>query len=278
MAKAAGFTGVQVHGAHGYLCSQFLSPRTNLRRDQWGGSLSNRARFLREVVRAVRREVGPSYPVSVKLNSSDFQKGGFSYEDSCQVAAWLVEDGIDLLEISGGTYEHLRLLGAGHEADQARAEATKRREAYFLEYASTLRSAAKVTLAVTGGFRSRAVMQAALADGLLDVIGLARPLCTDTDIGRRLVEGTAEAARADERSLRLGRGWFGPASPSATIRALNAQAQTAWFYKQILHLAAGNELELGLSGGAALGQHYWRKVGLARARARTPELPSANGR
>jgi hypothetical protein len=257
---------VQVHGAHGYLCSQFLSPHTNRRDDRWGGNLDNRARFLREVVRAVRAEVGPSFPVAVKLNSSDFQKGAFSLEESCQVAAWLVEDGIDLLEISGGTYEHLRLLGVGHESEAKTAEGTQRREAYFLEYAAAIRSAARVPLAVTGGFRSRSLMQAALAEDRLDVIGLARPLCTEPDMANKLLTGEAERARDDERHLRLGPGWLGPSSPSATLRALNSQAQTAWFYRQILQLAHDAPLQLDLSSRAALGQHLRREWSLAGAR------------
>src|SRR5262249_30785851 len=157
IARRAGFTGVQVHGAHGYLCSQFLSPRTNQRTDRWGGSLENRARFLRETVRAVRRAVGNDFPVAVKLNSSDFQKGAVSRDESVQVAECLVEEGIDLLEISGGTYENARLLGAGNDGPETpKAESTRRREAYFLDYAATIRRAARVPLAVTGGFRSRA--------------------------------------------------------------------------------------------------------------------------
>jgi 2,4-dienoyl-CoA reductase-like NADH-dependent reductase (Old Yellow Enzyme family) len=111
IAKDAGFTGVQVHGAHGYLLSSFLSPVTNQRSDQWGGSLENRARFLLEAVRAVRKSVGPNFPVAVKLNSDDFRKGGFSNEECLQVVKWLNEEKIDLLEISGGTYEQPRLLG-----------------------------------------------------------------------------------------------------------------------------------------------------------------------
>ncbi|HEX4341341.1 MAG TPA: NADH:flavin oxidoreductase/NADH oxidase family protein [Polyangiaceae bacterium] len=267
IAKRAGFTGVQVHGAHGYLCNQFLSPRTNLRTDEWGGSLENRARFLREAVRAVRREVGTDFPVAVKLNSSDFQKGGFSLEDSCRVASWLVEDGIDLLELSGGTYENARLLGVGRdESREEKAESTKKREAYFLEYAASIRSAAKVPLAVTGGFRSRDAMVAALRDGKVDVIGLARALCTEPDVSARLVSGAAGSVRSDEERCWLGRGFFGPASSSALLRGLNAQAQTAWFYKQLIHLAEGREPELGLTARAALGQHFMREYGLARAR------------
>jgi 2,4-dienoyl-CoA reductase-like NADH-dependent reductase (Old Yellow Enzyme family) len=267
VAKRAGFTGVQVHGAHGYLCNQFLSSRTNLRTDGWGGSLENRARFLREVVRAVRREVGPDYPVTVKLNSSDFQKGAFSPEDSCRVAAWLVEDGIDLLEISGGTYEDARLLGVGHDTEPGeKATSTKKREAYFLEYAASIRQAARVPLAVTGGFRTRGAMLAALRDGDVDVIGIARPLCTEPDISARLVSGAAETTRADEQRCWLGRGFFGPGSGSTLMRGLNSQAQVAWFYKQIIHLAGGNEPELALTARSALVQHFRREYGVAKAR------------
>ncbi len=276
IARRAGFTGVQVHGAHGYLCSQFLSPRTNQRTDRWGGPLENRARFIREVVRAVRREVGPDYPVAVKLNSSDFQKGAFTAEDSCTVAGWLVEDGVDLLEISGGTYERLRLLGVKTPEDVAaeRAEGTKRREAYFLEYAASIRAAARVPLAVTGGFRSREGMDAALAEGAVDVIGIARPLCTEPALARALLDGEGAAGRVDEQSLRIAGGWLGPSSPSPMIRALNAQAQTAWFYKQLLQLAAGNEPVLGLSALSALVGHMSREGSLARARRKAAAGPA----
>ena len=108
--KEAGFTGVQLHSAHGYLLSQFLSPRSNQRTDQWGGSLENRARLLLDSVAAVRTAVGPEFPIGVKLNSADFQRGGFDFTESLQVAKWLEAAGVDLLEISGGTYEQPRLL------------------------------------------------------------------------------------------------------------------------------------------------------------------------
>ncbi len=276
IARKAGFTGVQVHGAHGYLCSQFLSPRTNRRTDRWGGSLENRARFLREVVRAVRAEVGPGFPVAVKLNSSDFQKGAFSHDESCRVAAWLVEDGVDLLEISGGTYERLRLLGIEDpsEIDEKKAESTKRREAYFLEYAASIRSAARAPLAVTGGFRSRVAMDTALTGREVDVVGLARPLCTEPDLARHLLDGTAQTARVDERTLRLAGGWLGPASPSAMVRALNAQAQSAWYYEQILLLAAGGEPDPNVSALRALVRHFRREYALARARRKVSQGPA----
>ena len=136
--QEAGFTGVQIHSAHGYLLSQFLSPRTNLRDDRYGGSLENRARMLLEVVAAIRSAVGPSFPIAVKLNSADFQKGGFEFADSIQVAKWLEAASVDLIEISGGTYEQPQLLGVeGMEevAAQDVQESTVAREAYFVDFA-----------------------------------------------------------------------------------------------------------------------------------------------
>ena len=246
IAKEAGFTGVQVHAAHGYLISQFLSPITNKRQDQWGGSLDNRARFLLNIIRAVRDAVGNDFPVAVKLNSADFQKGGVDLNDSEQVATWLAQEGIDLLEISGGTYEQVRLLG--HSGDKEQAEdpnvrtSTRQREAYFLDYAKTIQQALdsagkKIPLMVTGGFRSRLTMVEALAEGELDMIGLARPLCADADIPRFLISGEISYAPAYEEDLKLGDGWLGPASKNAFLRAINVQGEVAWFYQQMLQLA-----------------------------------------
>lgn len=270
-ARATGFTGVQIHGAHGYLISQFLSPVTNRRSDRWGGPLANRARFLLEVVRATRGRVGPAFPVGVKLNSSDFQQGGFTLEESCQVAAWLADEGIDLLEISGGTYEQPRLLGLngdpGTRAEPKRAS-TRRREAYFLEYAQAIRRAAAVPLAVTGGIRDHDFMTQSLARGELDVIGLARPLCVEPALPARLIAGQAASARRDETRLRLGKGLLRPASPIAAVRALNSQGAAAWYYRQIIRLSEGREPDPKLSFGRALRQHFVDeyRLGLARRR------------
>ena len=217
--KAAGLTGVQVHSAHGYLLSQFLSPRTNQRTDAWGGSLENRARLLRAVVRAVRAAVGPAYPVSVKLNSSDFVKGGFTLDESLQVVQWLNEEGIDLLEVSGGTYEQLEFF-----KPQAAAEvrdSTREREAMFLEYAKSIKAVARMPIMVTGGFRTRAGMEAALVGGHTDLIGLARPFCLDPDFPARMFAGQMQRLPVPEDRLVLGRGVWGPNSPSATVRGLN---------------------------------------------------------
>lgn len=184
-AKACGFTGVQIHSAHGYLSSQFLSPRANRRTDQWGGSLENRARFLLETYRAVRAAVGPGFPISVKLNSADFQKGGFTKEESSRVAGWLAELGLDLLEISGGTYEQMALLGHEEPAGERKAASTRNREAYFLEYARDMRaSIGGMPLMVTGGFRTPRLIREVVGSGEVDVIGIARPFCVNPELAR----------------------------------------------------------------------------------------------
>ncbi|KAA3639076.1 MAG: NADH:flavin oxidoreductase, partial [Bacteroidetes bacterium] len=129
IAQKAGFTGIQIHSAHGYLLSQFLSPITNRRTDQWGGSIENRSRLLLTIIQLVRKEVGPEFAISVKLNSSDFQKGGFTEEESLEVIKKLDQAGIDLLEISGGTYDKVAFLMMNDQEEPLR-ESTRAREAY----------------------------------------------------------------------------------------------------------------------------------------------------
>ena len=271
IARETGFTGVQVHGAHGYLLAQFLSPLTNRRADEWGGSLENRARLLLEVVRAVRAAVGADFPVAVKLNSADFQNGGFDLPDCVRVAGWLAEERIDLLEISGGTYEQPQLLGhAGRAADAAEPQRARqrRREAYFLDYAREIRAATCVPLMVTGGFRSRAAMAEALAGDELEVVGLARPLCVEPDLAGRLAFGSVAGARALP-AMRFGQSrWLGPASPLLLMKFLNIQGETAWYYRQILRLADGLPPDPALPIGRALAAHARDEWRLSRARRR----------
>ncbi|MFF0149107.1 oxidoreductase [Amycolatopsis sulphurea] len=183
---------MQLHGAHGYLISQFLSPLVNRRGDEWG---RDRSRFLLEVVRAVRAAVGDRVPVSVKLNSADFQRGGFSEDESLRVVRALDEAGIDLLEISGGTYEKAVMMGVARES-------TARREAYFLDYAAKARQISDVALMVTGGFTTAAGMAEALDSGAVDVIGLGRPYTVDPRLPARLLSGVD--VRAERRCPRPG--------------------------------------------------------------------------
>lgn len=272
--QRVGFTGVQIHGAHGYLVSQFLSPRTNRRDDRWGGALENRARFLIETVRAVRARVGPDFPVAVKLNSADFQRGGFQLEDAARVAGWLAAEGIDLLEISGGTYERLLFL---EERAPEEARSTREREAFFLTYARTIRpELSGIPLMVTGGFRSRAAMADALEASELEMVGLARPLCVDPATPQGLLAGDLEEAGRWERGLCLGSGYLGPASSSKMIRGFNHQAAVAWFYRQILALADGRKPDTTLTARRALARHLRDELRLARARRRFARSRAAN--
>ena len=181
--KEAGFTGCQIHGAHGYLISQFLSPISNTRKDQWGGSLKNRARFVREVYREIRTQVGSDYPVGIKINSADFQRGGFTESESMEVIQFLSNEGIDLIEISGGTYEKPAMVKGN------RKQSTIEREAYFLDYVEKARKITDKPLLLTGGFRSVKAMEDALEEGELDLIGLARPFCLYPNLAQDIFDG-----------------------------------------------------------------------------------------
>ncbi|MCB1687459.1 MAG: NADH:flavin oxidoreductase/NADH oxidase family protein [Halioglobus sp.] len=233
--KAAGFTGVQVHAAHGYLLSSFLSPRSNLRTDQYGGTLANRARALLDAVKCVRDAVGPDFPVAVKLNSADFQKGGFAFEDSLQVAQWLEAAGIDLLEISGGTYEQPKLLGAEgveEEEPQHVAKSTLMREAYFVDFALAMQEKVSIPLMVTGGFRRRDVMEQAVSDGGASLIGLGRPMCVMTDAPARLMADLKELPRY-EAELSLFPHWLAFLNRIKTLRTIASFGVQYWYYAQL---------------------------------------------
>jgi len=254
VAKATGFTGVQIHAAHGYLLSQFLSPRANLRTDQWGGSLENRARMLMAVVARVRAGVGPEFPIGVKLNSADFQKGGFAFEDSMVVARWLQDAGVDLLEISGGSYEQPAMMDIqGMEAPDAppRAASTIAREAYFIDFAKTMRAALTMPLLVTGGFRTARAMNTALETGGADVIGLGRPLCVDTAGPAKLLAGAEELDRW-ENKLKLLPPWLSFLSGLKMLRAVEGFAVTYWYYAQIDAIARTGRANIGISPFKAL--------------------------
>jgi len=236
IAKAAGFDGVQIHGAHGYLVSQFLSPLTNRRDDAWGGTEDKRRRFALEVLRAVRGAVGQDFPVAMKLNSADFQRGGIEPAASMRVVEALEAEGLDLLEISGGTYEAAAMVGA-HQR-----ESTRRREAYFLEYAEQVMTRVEaMPLMVTGGFRTRAGMMEALDHGVA-VIGLGRPLCVEPELPLRLMSGETDAA--ERVDLETG------------IKEVDAFMQIAWYQRQMHRLASGGAPTSGL-GRVAAGLAYF---------------------
>ncbi|CAN7575292.1 NADH oxidase [compost metagenome] len=177
LGEQAGFTGVEIHAAHGYLLSQFLSPLSNQRTDAWGGPLENRARLLFEIVKAVRAVVSPGFAVAVKLNSADFQRGGFSVDDAHQVVKMLNELAVDLVELSGGSYEAPAMQG------EARDGRTLAREAYFAEFARDLRAVAKMPVMVTGGIRRRPVAEQVVKSGV-DMVGIGTALAIDPNLPR----------------------------------------------------------------------------------------------
>ncbi|MER2063796.1 MAG: NADH oxidase, partial [Alkalibacterium sp.] len=195
VAKKAGFSGVQIHGAHGYLVSQFLSAFDNQRKDQYGGSLTNRMRFLMEIYTGMREELGPDFSISVKLNASDFSSGGFSEEESLQVAQELSQAGIDLIEISGGNYENPKMFEEAQENSDA---------VFFIDYAEKLTKTVDVPVAVTGGFRSVSSMEEALQQDKTSMIGLARPLVLYPNLPNEMVQGLREKIRTPRLTTGFG--------------------------------------------------------------------------
>ncbi len=257
VARETGFTGVQIHAAHGYLLSQFLSPLTNRRHDDWGGSLENRARPLIEILRGTRAALGPDFPISVKLNSADFQSGGFQEEESLEVIGWLEDEGMDLLEISGGNYESMRMSGRDESMavlSAAEGSSTQTREAYFLDFAARVRARAQVPLAVTGGFRTRSLMEKALESGKTDVIGLARPLCFDPEAGKRLLSGELDRLTSPAEDFVLA------PEETAGLSGLEASLMEvgvagAYHFNQIRRLAEGLDPEPLIDGSAQIERH-----------------------
>ena len=243
-AEEAGFTGVQIHAAHGYLISQFLSPLANRRSDAWGGSLANRARLLLDVVKAVRARVSPGFCVAVKLNSADFQRGGFSESDARQVLLWLNELPVDLVELSGGSYEAPAMQGRAADGR------TLAREAYFLEFAKDLAAVATMPVMTTGGIRRRAVAEQVLASGVA-MVGVATALATRPDLpkawfaGRELevpqqvvtwkdkgLVGLANMALVKRRLRAVGAGQGEPGSYSPLFTLIADQLRTKRLVKR----------------------------------------------
>ena len=236
LAKETGFDGVQIHGAHGYLVSQFLSPHHNQRKDKWGGSLENRMRFVEAVYAAIREQVGEDYPVGIKLNSADYSKGGFSHEEAMQVIQKLSSLGIDLIEVSGGTYESPSMIG--HKV----ASSTAKREAYFLEFAESIRKQISTPLVVTGGFRSASAMQAALDSDACDMIGLARPLAVSPDVANNLLEDASYRIELQR--------------PTTGVKAVDTMTMLdiTWYEFQLARMGNGKAPKPKLSAWSAVAQ------------------------
>lgn len=236
IAKKAGFSGVQIHGAHGYLVSQFLSSNTNQRTDDWGGSLQKRARFVLEVYRNMRQKVGDDFPIGIKINSADFQRGAFTEEDSLQVIDLLSAEGIDQIEVSGGTYEKAAMMG------HAQKESTRKREAYFADFIVKARKQTSKPLMLTGGFRSLSVMAEALRNDELDFIGLGRPFARNPRVVQDFLEG--KITHVQVPPIKVG------------VKAIDTMGvlDTIWHAMQMERIGEGKEPKLNMSGWRALGR------------------------
>lgn len=183
-AKRAGFDGVQLHAAHGYLISSFLSPHTNRRTDEWGGSVENRARVLLDVLRGVKAACGAAFPAIVKLNSTDFLEGGLTLDDAIRIARLLEADGIDGIEVSGGMAE----AGRGSVWPGLRGESE---EGYFVANAARIKQAVRVPVFGLGGIRTLAVAERIVDEGRADLISLSRPLIRDPFLVKHFREATS---------------------------------------------------------------------------------------
>jgi len=234
--KDAGFSGVQIHGAHGYLVSQFLSPYANIREDKWGGSLENRVRFVVAVYRKIREKVGNNFPIAIKLNSADFQKGGFSEEESIEVVKILSKEGMDLIEISGGTYEAPAMMG------KRRASSLKR-EAYFMDYIEKARKVTNTPLMLTGGFRTASVMQDAVSSNKLDIVGIARPFTIYPNIGNEIF---------DESRVN-----FSTEIKTTGVKGIDSLMNIIWYESQIKRIGKGKKPDPTLSAWTVFMKYIW---------------------
>ncbi len=251
IAEKAGFSGVQIHAAHGYLISQFLSPHHNRREDKWGGSLENRMRFLVEIYHAIRAAVQPEFLVGLKLNSADFQKGGFDEADSIQVVQKMAELGIDFIEISGGNYENPEMLST--------KASSQKREAFFLDYAEKARAVCNAPLIITGGFRSENAMNEALQSGHLDFIGIARPFALQPDLPNQIQQDNYQTIVTNR--IKTG---FTPVD-----NKLGAVLEMDWYMAQMALIGNGKQPNPKLSPWKVLLKTLWEngKAGLSTGRA-----------
>jgi 2,4-dienoyl-CoA reductase-like NADH-dependent reductase (Old Yellow Enzyme family) len=213
-ARMAGFDGVQIHGAHGYLLSQFLSPFFNRRRDEYGGSIQNRAKLLLEVLRAIRKVVGPDYPILAKMNCRDFHDNGLSLEDSIQAGVMLAEKGIDAIELSGGNPKSGKLgaVRAGIKSED--------KEAYFQNEAAAFKEKIDVPLILVGGNRSFQVAERLVNEGITDYISMSRPLIREPDLIGRWQAGDRRKSACKSDNL-----CFGPARKGEGIYCVTEERE-----------------------------------------------------
>ncbi|KAH8425577.1 uncharacterized protein LDX57_003327 [Aspergillus melleus] len=247
----AGFAGVELHGAHGYLIDQFLNSKTNHRTDAYGGSATNRAKFILDIIAQIRAVVPSSFCVGIKLNSADHDHDDpGAFEDTMTQIGLLVDAGIDFLEISGGSYSDPKMMGTD-SSPQTQPSSTKNREAFFLTFSHETRNRhPTLTLLLTGGFRTRAGAEAALSQNACDLIGIGRPAAIAPHFPALMLD---EATGADEAGLTLGRvrdqyqgGWVGRMVGKVVgvvlggmVKGVGAGMESAYYSGQIARMARG---------------------------------------
>ena len=219
--KAAGFTGVQIHGAHGYLVSQFLSPIYNQRQDRWGGAINGRMRFVMEVYRAMREQVGSDFPIGIKINSSDFHRQGFTQEEALAVIQKLAGEGIDLVEISGGTYESPVMMGGRKKDPQQKP--------FFIDFARKAVETIDTPIMLTGGFRSSEVMADAIRHSGISLAGIARPLVVDPEMPAKIESGEPYVSQVKPRTTGI------------SFIDRMAMLEITWYENQMRYMGEGQE-------------------------------------
>lgn len=276
LCHAAGFDGVQVHAAHGYLLSTFLSPSANVRTDQYGGDVNKRSRVLLEICTRIRKELPTTFTLCVKLNTADFQLGGFSEEESILVSKRLALEGeVDFIEYSGGTYEFAAMMqedisqilptkdeieqqlakNAGKQVTQETGapmkESTRKREAFFLDYVNKARPVLRETpilIMLSGGWRSAAAMHMHVLNKNVDLLGIARPICVEPKFPLRVLgwkPGSAE--NKDVVALPYSISITSPWIPKGVRDTANAQIQAVWHYDQMHRMAKGLSVDFNHS-------------------------------
>lgn len=259
---AAGFAGVQIHAAHGYLLSTFLDPRRNRRTDAYGGDLAGRARLLLEIVEGMRSALPATAAIAVKLDARDGAD-----DEVAAVAARLEGAGADLVEISGGSYESPAMLGM----DAAGGEMARTEESPFWGTAEAVAAATSLPVMLTGGFRTRAAIERALGGGVAQLVGIGRPLAVRPDLAGRLVRGEVDVL--DRPAPRLG-------GPAALRRLAGAAANSGWHRIQLARTASGREPMLRMPAALAAADYTVGDIarGLPARRARARLAAEVDGR
>ena len=225
-AKNAGFDGVQVHASYGYLLSSFLSPRTNQRNDQWGGSLENRTRLLRTIVRSIRENTGTDFALSVRINVSDYLPNGFTMAEAIKTIQWLESDTVDLVDLSGGSYDR--------SISFERKYRHPTREDLFTKIAKQVKKSVSIPIMITGTLRSGSYMNSIIEKGWVDAIGMARPLLCDVEFPAKLVDGFMGRVEEPRYNLKF-------SDPMERI-----VKEIFWYYEQIHRLSIGSGVDLDL--------------------------------